>query len=460
MQSPDIVLAVVIAASISLGWLFFAVVIPRVLRKARPPQPQPVMAQPKPAVAQPQEQAEATFSTGPSAIIRRSLEDAAVDSSTIHLAPSEIPTLLATLRQRAMQTPNELGSHQLDAHWSLAYACNAAPEPWEIYRAASLYLMPCTKYFVEHEAEIVDALRQDATWELLRIHAVEKLALEAKFTKDERRFFCGFAGSVQFYDANKSRWVSVDVPRVRWFDNREYYREHLEELEGRWEDSQVTARIEKRRQQERSRLERLRDRVIADHTASREYLQSLELQIDRLGGPPSPDPQIARVHEARRPLVRGYLQRLEATRDFGKNLFQILRAAENRVRATHNVPAVGEGWVSETELLYRVRKLFPDQEIVAHGRPRWLGSQHLDIWIPALSVGIEYQGVQHFEAIGFFGGDSGLARARERDTRKRAMCEKHGLRLIEIAYDQTINDEELTVLITNDPVAQVDREVP
>lgn len=37
-------------------------------------------------------------------------------------------------------------------------------------------------------------------------------------------------------------------------------------------------------------------------------------------------------------------------------------------------------------------------------RTQWLGAQSLDVFIPSLNIGIEYQGRQHYEAIEYFGG--------------------------------------------------------
>jgi hypothetical protein len=45
----------------------------------------------------------------------------------------------------------------------------------------------------------------------------------------------------------------------------------------------------------------------------------------------------------------------------------------------------------------------PGVDVIAHGQPKWLGRQHIDIWIPALNVGIEYHGLQHFQPVGFSG---------------------------------------------------------
>jgi hypothetical protein len=140
---------------------------------------------------------------------------------------------------------------------------------------------------------------------------------------------------------------------------------------------------------------------------------------------------------------RSWLAKLDMTRDFGKTLFTILRNAENEVRAARGIPAVGESWVSETELLYRVRELLPSVEVTAHGQLLWLGRQHFDIWIPSLSIAIEYHGLQHFKPVKFFGGEDAFLQAQERDNRKRALCEKNGVRLVEIAYDQDIDDAKL-----------------
>jgi hypothetical protein len=90
---------------------------------------------------------------------------------------------LNSIRQQAIaESTEKLGSHQLDAHWSIAYACQQPPEPWEIYRVPSLYLMPSTDFYLSHAAEIQEALKLAATWELLRSHAVPKFELEASVT--------------------------------------------------------------------------------------------------------------------------------------------------------------------------------------------------------------------------------------------------------------------------------------
>lgn len=114
-----------------------------------------------------------------------------------------------------------------------------------------------------------------------------------------------------------------------------------------------------------------------------------------------------------------------------------IREAENMVREQNQIPRIGEGWISETELYYRIKEAFPFLEVVQHASPKWLGKQHLDIYLPMLRVAIEYQGRQHDEPVEFFGGVEAFVKTQERDTRKRFLCGKNHVVLIDVrpGYD-------------------------
>jgi hypothetical protein len=112
---------------------------------------------------------------------------------------------------------------------------------------------------------------------------------------------------------------------------------------------------------------------------------------------------------------------------------------EARYRAETGLPARGEGWVSETQLVRCVEAALPDVEIVRQARPPWLGrGQSLDILIPSLEVAIEYQGEQHYVALEHWAGEAGLAARRELDERKRDACLRAGVRLVEWRYDEPV----------------------
>ena len=42
-------------------------------------------------------------------------------------------------------------------------------------------------------------------------------------------------------------------------------------------------------------------------------------------------------------------------------------------------------------------------------------------------VGIEYQGQQHYEPAGYFGGEESFKQTQERDKRKKQLCDENGV---------------------------------
>ncbi len=119
---------------------------------------------------------------------------------------------------------------------------------------------------------------------------------------------------------------------------------------------------------------------------------------------------------------------------------QLTRDAENTVRDEMGIPHIGEGWVSETELYYKIKQAFPNIEIVHHASPNWLGAQHIDIFIPSKMVGIEYQGIQHFKPVDYFGGEESFKANQKRDRIKRRKCTKNGVQLLEVNENYKIED--------------------
>ena len=103
-------------------------------------------------------------------------------------------------------------------------------------------------------------------------------------------------------------------------------------------------------------------------------------------------------------------------------------------------------WKSEQTLFTLVKKEYPDA--LFQFRPRWLEPQNLDIYIPCLNVGIEYQGIQHYESIDFFGGDEAFEYRQKLDARKKRLCAENGLRLLAWPYTDDISAKNLKVKIS------------
>ena len=54
----------------------------------------------------------------------------------------------------------------------------------------------------------------------------------------------------------------------------------------------------------------------------------------------------------------------------------------------------------------------------------------LDFYLPDIKMGIECQGIQHFQAVERFGGEEGFKVTQERDALKKELCESNGVKII------------------------------
>ena len=118
----------------------------------------------------------------------------------------------------------------------------------------------------------------------------------------------------------------------------------------------------------------------------------------------------------------------------------ILVNAEDLYRESIGVAKIGEGWVNETALFYKIKEHYKEYKVVHHGQPSWLGKQHLDIYFEDLNIGIEYQGIQHYKPVDYFGGEDGFLKNQERDKRKRRLCKKNSCPLIYVDEGYNFKD--------------------
>ena len=90
-------------------------------------------------------------------------------------------------------------------------------------------------------------------------------------------------------------------------------------------------------------------------------------------------------------------------------------------------------WKHELSLFQAIKKRYPDT--LYQYRPDWLQLQSLDMYIPSLRTGIEYQGIQHYRQVNFFGGEEALLHRWELDQQKKKRCQENNVRFIEWPYD-------------------------
>ena len=117
----------------------------------------------------------------------------------------------------------------------------------------------------------------------------------------------------------------------------------------------------------------------------------------------------------------------------------LLRDLENLLRVENGLPKVGEGWISETILYQKIKEKFPNQIIVQHGKPKWLGLQHFDVYFPELNIAVEYQGIQHQKPIDFFGGEQAFIKNQERENRKKKLCIENNCNLFYVIPEDNMD---------------------
>ena len=88
-----------------------------------------------------------------------------------------------------------------------------------------------------------------------------------------------------------------------------------------------------------------------------------------------------------------------------------------------------------------VTSLYSDAIYLYHSN--FLQLQPLDIFIPSINLGIEYQGEQHYIPIDFFGGEDGLRKRKELDEKKLEKCKAHGVMLLYWKYNELITKKRL-----------------
>jgi hypothetical protein len=104
--------------------------------------------------------------------------------------------------------------------------------------------------------------------------------------------------------------------------------------------------------------------------------------------------------------------------------------------------------------------LYPKERVYRCTRPEFLEVLELDIFLPDLSLALEFQGEQHYKAVEHWGGDEGLRALKGRDQKKRKRCAANGVDLVEIRYDETLNEESVGRAIKQQRIEQADAGSP
>ena len=127
---------------------------------------------------------------------------------------------------------------------------------------------------------------------------------------------------------------------------------------------------------------------------------------------------------------------------FKHELNLLSKEADSKLRAVKKMPEKIK-WVQESLLFAKIKESFPEDIVLSQGAPDFLELQRFDIQIPKKNIAIEFNGIQHYEPVDFFGGIEGFKETVRRDDKKRKLCLKNNVKLIEVKegydYDMLIS---------------------
>jgi len=88
-------------------------------------------------------------------------------------------------------------------------------------------------------------------------------------------------------------------------------------------------------------------------------------------------------------------------------------------------------FLEKNNFIYMFQKTFDDC--------RYKQQLQFDFYLPKYNMCIEYDGIQHFEPIGYFGGEKSFKTQKEKDNIKNIYCKENNIKLLRISYKDNIN---------------------
>jgi hypothetical protein len=161
------------------------------------------------------------------------------------------------------------------------------------------------------------------------------------------------------------------------------------------------------------------------------FMNEHSLGYGALDGPPAPFDSYIPGRAAARKLNHTLKQQTD----------RIHRIIEERFRTALGFPPHGKTGGSETLLWWIVIALFPKDRVLFRTRPDFLDGLQLDIFLPDIRLGIEYQGNQHYEPFDHLGGERQLREVRRRDKKKAALCKKAGIRIEYFTIEDKLTED-------------------
>lgn len=128
---------------------------------------------------------------------------------------------------------------------------------------------------------------------------------------------------------------------------------------------------------------------------------------------------------------------------FDNSIKRSIRIFENEMRIDLGQKTIGS-FYNEDVLFKTIQNEYGKKyKVISQGSPNWLKPQRLDVYLPELEIGIEYQGEQHYRPVDFGGKGKRFSKKQfkenqERDERKKQKCVDNNCVLLEMRYDDKL----------------------
>ena len=117
----------------------------------------------------------------------------------------------------------------------------------------------------------------------------------------------------------------------------------------------------------------------------------------------------------------------------------------------HGCPECGKKYTIEENKLFKyLQNSFKEYNITREKRFPFLNGKRLDFYIEDLNIAIEYQGIQHFQPIDFFGGIKKYVYQTQNDIFKFEKCKEHNIKLFYFSKEKRPPKDYLDTIYSNE----------
>ena len=117
----------------------------------------------------------------------------------------------------------------------------------------------------------------------------------------------------------------------------------------------------------------------------------------------------------------------------------------------HGCPECGKKYTIEENKLFKLlQNSLSEYNIIREKSFPFLNGKRLDFYIENLNIAIEYQGIQHFQPIDFFGGKEKYLYQKQNDIFKFEKCKEHNIKLFYFTKEKRAPKDYLDTIYSNE----------